>query len=108
MTNVDNENIRKNEDILRFSDDSAYWWVFGRKGGDTREKIMNLLLTRPYNAHQISEILQMSYRNIKHHLKVLQDASFIIKNDQKYGKIYLVSPNFNQNVYNKICKKTSS
>jgi len=108
LVNNNPRNEHNNEYELEAPSNSVYWWVFGRKGGDTREKIINLLLDRPYNAHQISEILKMSYRNIKHHLKVLQDASFIVKNGQKYGKIYLISPNFNIDEFNKICKKISA
>ncbi|MHA1229460.1 MAG: winged helix-turn-helix domain-containing protein [Candidatus Helarchaeota archaeon] len=88
--------------------ESVYWWVFGRKGGNTREKIIYLLKDRPYNAHQISEILEMSYRNIKHHLKVLQNATLVIKNDQKYGKMYLLSPYFDFKIFEEVCKKVAS
>lgn len=95
----------KKEKKLSSPANSDYWWIFGRKGGKTRTGIINLLIDRPYNAHQISEILDMSYRNIKHHLKVLQDVSFVVKNDQKYGKIYLLSPDFDQEAFNKICNK---
>ncbi|MBD3228364.1 MAG: ArsR family transcriptional regulator [Candidatus Lokiarchaeota archaeon] len=88
---------------LKSPDNSDYWWIFGRKGGKTRSGIIDLLIDRPYNAQQIAEILHMSYRNIKHHLKVLQDVAFVMKNDQKYGKLYLLNPNFDRQIYNKIC-----
>ena len=98
------KNINEIKNIkIKLSSNADYWWIFGRKGGETREKIINLLLSRPYNAHQISDLLEMSYRNIKHHLKVLQEASFILKNNQKYGKIYIIAPEFKRDIYFNIC-----
>ena len=85
---------------------SQYWWLFGRIGGNTRIKIVNLLSERPYNANQLSNMIDMSYRNIKHHLKILNEACIVVENsDQKYGKIFVLNSEFNQKIFDDIIKK---
>ncbi|MHA1269050.1 MAG: ArsR/SmtB family transcription factor [Candidatus Helarchaeota archaeon] len=85
---------------------SQYWWLFGRSGGKTRIKIINLLIERPYNANQLSIKLNMSYRNIKHHLKILKEAGVVVENsDQKYGKIFVINSKFNKKIFKDIIKK---
>ncbi|MHA1309404.1 MAG: helix-turn-helix domain-containing protein [Candidatus Helarchaeota archaeon] len=88
---------------------SQYWWLFGRSGGETRIKIINLLMERPYNANQLSNKLEMSYRNIKHHLKILKDLGVVAQNsDQKYGKIFVINSKFNKDIFNEVIKKRKS
>jgi len=85
---------------------SQYWWLFGRSGGETRINIINLLMERPYNANQLSNKLGMSYRNIKHHLKILKEAKVVVENsDQKYGKIYILNSNFDKDMFKNIINK---
>ncbi|MHA1750897.1 MAG: ArsR family transcriptional regulator [Candidatus Helarchaeota archaeon] len=81
---------------------SQYWWLFGRSGGITRIKIVNLLLERPYNTNQLSTKLKMSYRNIKHHLKLLEQANIVFVNHIKYGKLFILRPDFDIKLFNEI------
>jgi len=86
---------------------SQYWWLFGRNvGGETRINIINLLMERPYNANQLSNKLNMSYRNIKHHLKLLKESGIVMENsDQKYGKVFILNSDFDKEIFDEIIKK---
>src|SRR3972149_4375513 len=45
-----------------------WYLVAGTRGGVNRARIIVALHTRPYNAHQLSEALQLDYRTVRHHL----------------------------------------
>ena len=48
------------------------WYLLaGTRGGLNRIRILEALLERPYNAHQLSEELELDYRTMRHHLDVL-------------------------------------
>ena len=85
---------------------SNYWWLFGRGGCKTRIKIVKCLLERPYNANQLSNKIEMSYRNIMQHLIILKKADIVYTNSKSYGKLYLLKPNFNKILFNKILSKS--
>ncbi|MHA1231129.1 MAG: ArsR/SmtB family transcription factor [Candidatus Helarchaeota archaeon] len=97
-----------NENDIKLKDISNYWWLFGGNGGKTRIRIINLLLNRPYNANQISKILHTSYRNIIHHLKLLEKAKIVYTNNLKYGKLFIISPDFNHNLYSEVIHSSNS
>lgn len=78
--------------------DRVLWWlILGTKGGINRAKIIKKLNERPYNAHQLTEQLNLSYRTIRHHIKILEDAQMIKSSDQKYGKMYFLSEDMERN-----------
>lgn len=78
--------------------DKVLWWLFlGTKGGLNRARIIKKLNERPYNANQLTEELNLSYRTIRHHIKILVDADIIKSAGQKYGKIYFLSDNMEKN-----------
>ncbi|MBD3230768.1 MAG: ArsR family transcriptional regulator [Candidatus Lokiarchaeota archaeon] len=71
-----------------------YWWIFGGKGGYTRCEIVNELLERPYNAHQLAEKLDKSYNNVKYHLRVLIKNYLIKSDNRKYSRFFFIVKNF--------------
>jgi DNA-binding transcriptional ArsR family regulator len=74
--------------------DKVLWWlILGTKGGLNRAKIIKKLNERPYNANQLTEELNLSYRTIRHHIKILEDSKLIKSAGQKYGKMYFLSDN---------------
>lgn len=74
--------------------EKVLWWlILGTKGGLNRAKIIKKLNERPYNANQLTEELNLSYRTIRHHIKILEDADIIKSAGQKYGKMYFLSDN---------------
>ena len=73
------------------------WYVFATtRGGPTRIRIVELLLRRPYNMHQLSKELKMDYKTVQHHIKILEENSIIITEEKKYGSIYFPSPMFEE------------
>jgi DNA-binding transcriptional ArsR family regulator len=68
------------------------WWVFaGSSGGPTRVQVVRALRERPMNAQQVSEVLQIDYKSIRHHLGVLQQNRIVLTEGDKYGKLYFIS-----------------
>lgn len=65
------------------------WYVFATtRGGPTRVRIVELLIKRPYNLHQISKELKLDYKTVQHHIKVLEENRIISAEEKKYGSIY--------------------
>ena len=71
------------------------WYVFATsRGGPTRIRIVDLLLKRPYNMHQIAKKLNLDYKTVQHHIKTLQENRVISVEDKKYGTIYFPTAMF--------------
>jgi DNA-binding transcriptional ArsR family regulator len=75
------------------------WWVFaGTAGGPNRARIVMALKERPYNAHQLAEKLDLNYKTVRHHLKILTDNNMITSTGKnKYGELYFISNNMEEN-----------
>jgi DNA-binding transcriptional ArsR family regulator len=69
------------------------WYLLaGTRGGLNRIRIIETLLDRPYNAHQLSEELDMDYRTMRHHLDVLTKNHVLARPEGKaYGSMYFIS-----------------
>ncbi len=48
-----------------------WYLIAGTRGGANRARIIETLHGRPYNAHQLGEVLGLDYRTIRHHLNLL-------------------------------------
>jgi predicted transcriptional regulator len=68
------------------------WLILGSKGGETRTKILLLIKKKPLNANNISKELKMDYKTIQHHLLILEKNQLINSVGNKYGQIYVISP----------------
>ena len=86
-----------------------WWLIAGTKGGINRARIINTLVERPFNANQLAQELDLDYKTVRHHIKVLEDNGIISSaGDKKYGAIYFLSnrmeDNFGlfQDIWNKI------
>lgn len=76
----------------------ALWWlILGTRGGLNRARIIKKLKNRPYNAYQLAEELNVNYRTIRHHIKILEDSEVVKSAGEKYGKLYYLSENMEQN-----------
>jgi len=60
-------------------------------GGFTRLRIIMHLLDQPYNTHQLSKELDLDYKAIQHHMKVLEKNNMVSKIGEKYGAIFHLS-----------------
>lgn len=84
------------------------WFVFaGSRGGINRLKIVNLLKQQPYNANQIAKEMNLDYKAITHHIRVLEKNNIITKMGEKYNVTFFISTflEVNMESYNEIAKK---
>jgi predicted transcriptional regulator len=75
------------------------WWVFaGTSGGPNRARIVMALKKRPQNAHQLSESLNLNYKTVRHHLKLLEENNIITSSGKnKYGELYFLTNGMEEN-----------
>jgi DNA-binding transcriptional ArsR family regulator len=77
------------------------WYVLaGTRGGLMRIKIIEKIKDRPYNANQLKESLNVDYKTIQHHLRVLVENRILTTSEEKkYGSVYFLSPMVEKNVH---------
>ncbi|WP_048190237.1 winged helix-turn-helix domain-containing protein [Methanobacterium sp. SMA-27] len=80
--------------------ESLLWWLFkGSKGEFNRVRIMDLLKTESYNAYNLSEILELNYKTVRHHLKLLEEHNIIATHvDNKYGAVYFLTEDMKDHI----------
>ena len=61
------------------------------RGGFTRLRIIMALLDQPYNTHKLSQELDLDYKAVQHHMKVLEKNNMVSKIGEKYGAVYHLS-----------------
>jgi Bacterial regulatory protein, arsR family len=68
------------------------WYLFvGTRGGLNRLRIVEALNDRPYNAHQLSELLGLDYRTTRHHLRIMLDNHLVANpTPTSYGSLYFL------------------
>jgi len=79
----------------------AMVYVFvGTRGGYNRARIVELLKEEPMNAHRISERLELDYKTIQHHLRLLEENQVIVASSPKaaYGAVYFLTPYIEKNL----------
>lgn len=60
-------------------DKKLLWWIFGvTKGGVIRAKIVKLLKERPSNAHQLAKKLDLDYKTVRYHIRILLKDGLIV------------------------------
>ncbi len=85
-----------------------FWYLFaGSRGGENRIKIILLLKEKPYNTNQLAEAMGLDYKAIQHHLDVLTKNNLIVKQGEKYGVLFFISPylEVNMDSFEEICNK---
>ncbi len=76
----------------------VFWLLFVKSRGATnRIRIMSVLRNRPRNRNQLSTELGVDYKNIQHHIKVLEKNNLVTKIGNPYGVTYCVSALFENN-----------
>ncbi|MGH1566918.1 MAG: ArsR/SmtB family transcription factor [Nitrosopumilus sp.] len=61
------------------------------RGGFTRLRIIMLLLDKSYNTHQLTQQLDLDYKAVQHHMKVLEKNNMVSKIGEKYSAIFHLS-----------------
>jgi DNA-binding transcriptional ArsR family regulator len=68
------------------------WWLLaGSIGGVNRGRLLEELFHTPRNANELSKLLMLDYKTIRHHLDVLEKNRLIISTGTGYGKNYFPS-----------------
>jgi len=67
--------------------------IEGTRGGKTRALILRHLTEKSYNAHQLAKALNMDYKTIRHHLKVLVKSGMITRGKDEYSGLYFIAKN---------------
>jgi len=68
------------------------WFVFaGSRGGLNRLRIISSLKEKPLNTNQLAKELDLDYKAIQHHIKVLEKNNLITKIGEKYGVTFFIS-----------------
>ena len=88
------------------------WWLLaGSAGGINRGRMLEELFNRPYNANELSKVLDLDYKTIRHHLEVLEKNKLAASQGSGYGKVYFPSDLLEENrdlfneIWGKIGKK---
>ncbi|VVB88205.1 Methanogenesis regulatory histidine kinase FilI [uncultured archaeon] len=67
--------------------------IEGTRGGKTRALILRHLTEKSYNANQLAKALNMDYKTIRHHLKVLLKKGMITRGQDEYSGLYFIAKN---------------
>ncbi len=75
--------------------EKALWYLFaGSRGGANRVRIVRELESRPRNANQLAERLDVDYNTITHHLDALVEHDVVDPGDSEYGRLYFLTDRF--------------
>jgi DNA-binding transcriptional ArsR family regulator len=56
-----------------------WFLIAGTRGGPNRARIIELVRSRPCNAHRIAEDLGLDYRTVRHHLDLLEKNGLLTR-----------------------------
>lgn len=69
------------------------------RGGQNRARIVELLSSEPSNPNKISEKLNLDYKTVQHHLKLLTENGVIVASAKEtYGAVYFLTPYFEEHL----------
>jgi len=78
----------------------VFWLLFvGSRGGTNRIRIMSALRKKPRNRNQLAIELDVDYKNIQHHIKILERNNLVKKIGNPYGVTYYISALFENNEF---------
>ena len=84
------------------------WWLLaGSAGGYNRGRILEELFKQPHNANDLSKVLNLDYKTIRHHLGVLEKNNLVTFTGSGYGQMYFPSDLLENNleIFNEIWGK---
>lgn len=76
-----------------------WYLIAGSRGGTNRARIIEALHDRPYNVNQLSEELDLDYKTIQHHIKILEEHNIIVNSTgkKKYGAMFFLTNRMEDN-----------
>lgn len=84
------------------------WFLLGgKRGGENRMRIIRSIHDRPSNINQLASELQLQYKAVQHHIRILVGSSLVVSSGEKYGTVYMPSPWFEGHfdMFEQICAK---
>ena len=90
-----------------------YWLIANSLCGLNRGRIIKDLFSKPQNANELCKNLDLEYKTIRYHLKVLKENNIIVSVGEGYGKTYFPSDDLEEKkayfveIWDKIGRKTN-
>jgi predicted transcriptional regulator len=77
----------------------------GKRGGENRARIIQLIRESPRNLNQIARELDLDYKAVQHHIHVLVTSSLLIPSGEGYGTVYILTPWFEYHIdiFDQVC-----
>ena len=92
------QSVRTIESYAHSEIKKLFWFLFVEsRGANSRIRIISVLRNLPRNRYQLSIELDLDYKNIQHHLKILEKYNLVIKTGNRYGLTFCVSSLFDNN-----------
>jgi len=76
-----------------------YWLLNASRGGPTRVRLLKTIEKKPMNLHQLSKSLDMDYKTVQGHVELLIENEILETPKKKYGSVYFISPEWEDNDY---------
>ncbi|MGZ7116824.1 MAG: ArsR/SmtB family transcription factor [Methanobacterium sp.] len=91
---------------MKYMEKLLWWLITGKRGGINRARIIKKLNDRPYNANQLSKELNLDYKTIRHHIRVLVENKIIRPSGDEYSKLYFLTHEMEENydIFKDICE----
>ena len=70
----------------------------GSRGGIRRIQIILQLKQKSLNRHQLSKSLEIEYKSVQQHIKILKKYDLITESEERYGKKYFISSLLESNI----------
>jgi len=68
------------------------WFLLGgKRGGENRARIIWSLWAKPSNINQLATELDLQYKAVQHHIKILVGSSLLAPSGEGYGAVYLLT-----------------
>ena len=84
---------------MREVEKALYWILVGTMGGANRVRILKELINRPQNTNNLSKTLNLDFKTVQYHPKVLEKNGFVTyKGGGGFSKLFFLSPLVEENI----------
>lgn len=83
---------------MKYAKRMLEWILIGSAGGQNRIRILEILIEKPCNANQLSTLLNLDYKTVRHHLDILKKNRMIISMGTGYAIVYYPSEIIKENI----------
>lgn len=73
-------------------------YLVGTRGGPVRLSILLLLMNKPHNLNELAKKLQLDYKTVEYHMRVLDKSDFVTSSKEKYANMYSLSELLKSNI----------